>query len=110
MFHHLFDKRITHTYRIGTSLERQLYIRQIIPGVTSPEKQLLKFERVSVPAGDTAEVCFALTTDELEVWDERLERRAYSGFVEIMVGKSSRDEDLQVLRLSCGAPCSVIQR
>lgn len=75
----------------------QLYVHLTIPGVTSPSKQLLKFERVAVPAGQTADVGFVLTAKDFVIWDKQLERRPYAGRVTLMVGRSSRAEDLQVL-------------
>jgi beta-glucosidase len=79
----------------------QLYIRRVIPGVTSPTKQLLEFEKVTVPAGEKVTVRFALTSTDFEIWDKHLQKRPYQGKVELMVGRSSRDEDLQVLEMAC---------
>ncbi|WP_188150946.1 beta-glucosidase family protein [Teredinibacter waterburyi] len=78
----------------------QLYCQLCIPGVTSPTKRLLAFERVEVAAGDTQAVTFQLGAEQFKVLDIALNRVNYRGEVVLMVGKSSRADQLQRLTLS----------
>lgn len=61
-----------------------------------PTKTLRAFKRISIPAGKTLEVEFDLKDKELEWWDEQSNTvRVCPGNYDIMVGGSSRNEDLQ---------------
>jgi len=78
----------------------QLYCQLWIPGVTGPAKQLLKFERVCVAAGESTQVVFHLICEDFIVLNRALKKWRYQGKVELMVGKSSKRADLQMLALT----------
>jgi len=78
----------------------QLYCSQVIQGVTSPAKRLLSFQRVTIEAGAELAVSFELAASDLMVWNRHLISERYSGTLTLMVGSSSRSEDLQHLGLS----------
>jgi beta-glucosidase len=87
----------------------QLYIRDLVSSVTRPVKELKGFERVSLAPGETRTVRFDLTPDHLAFYDLDMTFRVEPGAFRVMVGSSSRDEDLQsvVLEvLSAGAVTS----
>ena len=66
-----------------------------------PVKTLRAFKRVSIPVGQTVRVEFDLTDKELEWWDvESNTVRVCSGNYDIMVGGSSKDEDLQRISMA----------
>ncbi len=46
----------------------QLYIRDLVGSLTRPIRELKGFERVAVPAGESREVSFTLTEDDLAYW------------------------------------------
>lgn len=46
----------------------QLYIRDLVGSLTRPIRELKGFERVAIPAGESREVSFALTEDDLAYW------------------------------------------
>ena len=46
----------------------QLYVRDLVGSVTRPVRELKGFQRVSIPAGETATVTFTLTRDDLAYW------------------------------------------
>ncbi len=61
-----------------------------------PVKTLRAFKRVFIPVGKTLQVEFDLKDKELEWWDEQSNTvRVCAGDYDIMVGGSSKDEDLQ---------------
>ena len=73
----------------------QLYARLCIAGVTSPNKQLLQYQRVSIAANSSVTVEFTIEQSSLMVWDKQLQKEAYTGEAVFMVGKSSLDADLE---------------
>lgn len=75
----------------------QLYARWCIRGVTSPGKNLIAYQRVDVPAGESVDVSFCLSASDVVVLDKHLHWRGYTGELTLMVGRSSRDRDLQML-------------
>lgn len=46
----------------------QLYIRDLIGSLTRPVRELKGFERIAIPAGESREVSFTLTEDDLAYW------------------------------------------
>lgn len=78
----------------------QLYVRLCIPGVTSPNKQLLQYQRVAVNANATVTVEFIIPQSSLIVWNKQLQKEAYTGEAVLMVGKSSKDTDLACFTVS----------
>ncbi|MFW6290808.1 MAG: glycoside hydrolase family 3 N-terminal domain-containing protein [Spirochaetota bacterium] len=79
--------------REGTEVV-QLYVRDLVSSVTRPVKELRGFERVTIPSGSSAEVALTVAFDELALVDADLVRRVEAGDFEVMVGPSSKDEDL----------------
>ena len=78
----------------------QVYLRKQ-GDVEGPVKTLRAFKRVSIPVGQTVRVEFDLTDKELEWWDvESNTVRVCSGNYDIMVGGSSKDEDLQRISMA----------
>ena len=69
----------------------QLYIHDIYATSTRPVKELRAFKRVHIPAGQSAEVDFTLTADDLKYYNHDLEYVCEPGDFEIMVGPNSRD-------------------
>jgi beta-glucosidase len=77
----------------------QLYIRDLVSSVTRPVKELKGFKRVSLEPGETATVAFDVTPEHLAFYDIDMVFRVEPGEFLLMVGSSSRDEDLQDLTL-----------
>lgn len=73
----------------------QVYLRKQ-GDAEGPIKTLRAFKRVSIPAGKTVNVEFDLKDKELEWWDDQSNTvRVCPGSYDIMVGGSSKEEDLQ---------------
>jgi len=78
----------------------QVYLRKE-GDAEGPNKTLRAFKRILVPAGETVQVELELTSKQLEWWDESSNTiRTSTGTFEVLVGSSSKEEDLQVLRLA----------
>ena len=84
--------------REGTEVV-QLYIRDRVSSVTRPVKELKGFERVSLAPGQTKTVALAITPESLAFYDVNMDYVVEPGNFDIMVGTSSRSEDLQTVRL-----------
>jgi beta-glucosidase len=82
----------------------QLYIRDLVSSVTRPVKELKGFERVSLASGETRTVRFDITPNHLAFHDIDMVFRAEPGAFRLMIGSSSRDEDLQAVILHVGGP------
>jgi beta-glucosidase len=72
----------------------QLYINDLYSSVTTPVKELRGFERVFIKAGETVVVEMTLPFEELSMINANLQRVVEPGSFEIMLGPSSKDEDL----------------
>ncbi|MBI1227740.1 MAG: beta-glucosidase [Bacteroidetes bacterium] len=78
----------------------QLYIHDKVSSVTRPVKELKGFEKVELKPGETKTVKFTLTPEELSMYDINMNWVVEPGEFEIMVGSSSRNEDLKTTVLT----------
>ncbi len=85
--------------RAGTETV-QLYLRDLVSSVTRPVKELKRFEKVWLQPGETKTVALDITFDSLVFYDLNMEYTVEPGEFEVMVGSSSRDEDLQKVILT----------
>jgi beta-glucosidase len=77
----------------------QLYIRDLVASVTRPVKELKCFRRVVLQPGETRTVAFEITPELLAFWDVNMRFTVEAGDFELMTGNSSRDCDLQKVKL-----------
>jgi beta-glucosidase len=77
----------------------QLYVRDVVSSVTRPVKELRGFRRLSLKPGESATVTFEVTPDDLAFYDIDMQYRVEPGEFRLMIGSSSRDEDLQTVTL-----------
>jgi beta-glucosidase len=84
--------------RVGSEVV-QLYIRDRVSSVTRPVKELKGFERVWLRPGETRTLTLPITPESLAFYDIEMRYRVEPGDFEIMVGSSSREEDLQPMML-----------
>lgn len=73
----------------------QLYINDLVSSVSRPVKELKDFLRVGLKAGEKRTVEFTITPDKLAFYDLNMNPKVEAGEFEVMIGGSSRDEDLQ---------------
>lgn len=69
----------------------QLYIRDIYSTSTRPVKELKAFRKISLKAGESREVTFDLSTEDLKYYNHDLDYVCEPGDFEIMIGPNSRD-------------------
>ncbi len=84
--------------RAGTEII-QLYIRDLYSSYTRPVKELKDFARIHLEPGETKSVTFVITPDKLACLDRDMKQHVEKGDFEIMIGGSSRDQDLQKIRI-----------
>lgn len=84
--------------RSGTEVV-QMYIRDRVSSVTRPVKELKGFAKVSLGAGESTSVAIDITPESLAFYDIEMNEIVEPGDFEIMVGTSSRKEDLQTVVL-----------
>lgn len=72
----------------------QLYIRDLFSSVTRPVKELKGFKKIKLQPGESRTVIFDITPEMLSFTNIDMQYTVEPGDFEIMVGNSSRDEDL----------------
>jgi beta-glucosidase len=77
----------------------QLYIRDLVSSVTRPVKELRDFRRVSLEPGESKTIEMEITPDKLSFYNIDKKFVVEPGQFEVMVGNSSRDEDLKKVLL-----------
>src|ERR1035437_2074446 len=77
----------------------QMYIRDVVSSVTRPVKELKGFQKVVLRPGETTAVAFEITPELLAFYDVNMKYVVEPGDFTIMIGNSSRDEDLVKLAL-----------
>jgi beta-glucosidase len=85
--------------RPGTEVV-QMYIRDRVSSVTRPVKELKGFRKVCLDPGETRTVALDITPESLAFYDIHMKWIVEPGEFEIMMGNSSRDEDLQKVILT----------
>ena len=70
----------------------QLYLRDEVASTTRPVRELRGFERVDLAPGESREVSFELTPDDLACLDTKMQRTVEAGWFTVFVGGSSTAE------------------
>lgn len=83
--------KVRNTGRIAGDEVVQLYVRDKVSSVITYDSQLRGFERVSLRPGETKEVSFTLTPEDLQLLDTKMNWTVEPGEFEILIGSSSRD-------------------
>jgi len=76
----------------------QLYIHDVFSSSTRPVKELKGFQKLFLKAGESREVSFTVTADDLSYFNHELQWVCEPGDFEIMTGTNSRDT--QCVRLT----------
>lgn len=69
----------------------QLYVNDPVASVTQPVKQLKGFKRVSLARGQSAQVTFTLSANQLGFYDREMNFILEPGKIKLMIGSSSQD-------------------
>ena len=86
---------VTNTDKRAGTETVQLYIRDLVSSVTRPVKELKGFQKVFLQPGETKTVALDINPESLAFYDIHMKYVVEPGEFEIMVGNSSRNEDLQ---------------
>ena len=91
---------IANTGKVAGDEVVQMYIRDCISSVTRPVKELKGFQRITLKPGETQTVCLDITPEHLAFYNIDMDYVVEPGEFKIMIGNSSRDEDLQQMVLT----------
>jgi len=73
----------------------QLYISDKYSSITRPVKELKAYQRVSLKPGESKEIVFELNESAFAYYDSEMNYVVEAGDFDVLVGNSSRDEDLK---------------
>ena len=73
----------------------QLYIRDKYADIARPVKELKGFSRIFLKKGESRDVTFTISADELKYYNADLVYKYDAGEFEVMVGPNSRDVQVQ---------------
>ncbi len=69
----------------------QLYIRDVVGSVTRPVKELKGFQKISLKPGESKQVTFTITPEDLKFYNYDLKFDWEAGEFQIMIGTNSKD-------------------
>jgi len=69
----------------------QLYIRDLVGSITRPVKELKGFQKVNLKAGESKNITFTLTENDLKFYNSDLKFVAEPGDFKVFIGTNSRD-------------------
>lgn len=92
--------KVTNTSSIKGAEVVQVYVRDLVSSVSRPVKELKAFKKIALEAGETRIVNIELNNEAFEFYDINMNFIVEPGEFEIMVGNSSRDEDLLKVNLT----------
>jgi beta-glucosidase len=82
---------VTNTGKYAGKEVVQLYIRDVVGSVTRPVKELKGFQKIELKAGESKNVSFSITPEDLKFYNYDLKYDWEPGEFEIMIGSNSRD-------------------
>ena len=91
------DEELTVSLNVSNTGDRageeivQLYVRDLVGSVTRPVKELKGFRKVSLSAGESKEVSFIITSDDLAFYTRDMKFEPEPGRFKIMVGPNSSE-------------------
>ncbi|NVO19411.1 MAG: beta-glucosidase BglX [Bacteroidetes bacterium] len=80
---------LTNTGKVDGAEVAQLYIHDLVGSITRPVKELKGYQKVFLKAGESKTLTFALTSEDLAFYNEKLEHKAEPGMFIVFVGGSS---------------------
>ncbi len=91
---------VTNESAVAASEVVQLYVRDLVGSVTRPVKELKGFQKIRIEPGETIDVTFNLSPDDLAFYGRRMQRVVEPGEFHIWVGGSSEAELMASFRLT----------
>lgn len=91
--------RVTNTGdRVGTETV-QLYLRDLVGSVARPVRELKGFRRVTLQPGESADVTFTITEEQLRFYDINMDFVSEPGEFDVFIGPDSASENKATFRL-----------
>ena len=78
----------------------QVYFKDVISSLLTPVKQLIAFKKIELDVGETKKITIELERESFSFVNQDCKRVVESGEFELMVGSSSKDEDLKKIKFS----------
>lgn len=82
---------VTNSGKYDGSEVVQLYIRDLVGSITRPVKELKGFQKVFLKSGESKNISFTITPDDLKFYNYNLKYDWEPGDFTIMIGGNSRD-------------------
>lgn len=82
---------VTNSGKVAGEEVVQLYIRDLVGSVTRPVKELKGFEKIGLTSGESKQVNFTLTKDDLAFYTKNMEFKAEPGAFKVFVGTNSEE-------------------
>ena len=82
---------VTNTGSMDADEVVQLYVRDVVSTIVTPDRTLAAFRRVHIPAGQTVTVTLPLTFDSFKLLNKRMEWVVEPGDFDLLLGASSTD-------------------
>jgi beta-glucosidase len=82
---------VTNTGKMEGKEVVQLYTRDVVGSLTRPVKELKGFQKISLKPGESKEVTFTLTAEDLKFYNAELQYVAEPGDFQLFIGTNSRD-------------------
>ncbi|WP_221420200.1 glycoside hydrolase family 3 N-terminal domain-containing protein [Fulvivirga sp. M361] len=95
---------VTNTGDLAGDEVVQLYIRDQFSSVTRPVKELKGFKRIHLAPGETQTIEFDVSFDQLAFYDINMNYVVEPGSFDLLVGNSSKNEDLKKVVLTVEEP------
>jgi beta-glucosidase len=83
--------RVTNTGKYEGKEVVQLYTRDMVGSITRPVKELKAFQKINLKPGESREVTFTLTAEDLKFYNAALQYVAEPGAFKLFIGSNSRD-------------------
>jgi len=82
---------VTNTGRVEGKEVVQLYTRDLVGSSTRPVKELKGFQKISLKPGESKEVTFTISENDLKFYNQQLKFVAEPGDFKIFIGSNSHD-------------------
>ena len=84
---------VTNTGKMEGTETVQCYVRDLVGSVTRPIKELKGFQQITLKPGESSNVQFTLTPDDLRFYDQEMNYRAEPGDFRVFLGENSAVSD-----------------
>lgn len=88
--------KVRNTGSIDGELVVQLYTRQLWASVTRPVKELKGFQKVALKAGESKQISFELTSEDLAFFGIDMKKKTEPGDFKLWIAQSSDDQSNEI--------------